>query len=61
MAIRCDIDRYREYLMDSAETDEESAQYENMSDGEIQDIYWSGYEDHCYEVEKDLRLIDDDY
>ena len=60
--IRCDIEECLEYLIDNAESDEEIQEYENMSDGEILDIFWSGYEDYCYEVEKDRRLCEgDDY
>lgn len=58
--IRCNTEEYREYLIDNAESDEEVQQYENMSDGEIEDMFWSGYEDHCYEVERDRRLCEDD-
>ena len=58
--VRCNTEEYREYLIDQAETSEEEQEYENMTDGEIMDIFWSGYEDHCYEVERDRRLCEDD-
>lgn len=60
MSIRCNAEEYRQYLIDNADTEEEEREYEEMSDGEICQMFWDGYEDQKYDEYRDSQLTDDD-